>query len=134
MEHVVVKTVCALLNSEGGSLLIGVDDAGQVLGLEQDFATLGSKQNADGFELFLRQLLDNALSAVTANTVRIRFHELNGRQLCEVAVVASSGRPVFAKPAKGSGTAGSEFWIRVGNSTRQLHGDDMVQYQGEHWG
>jgi len=26
MEHVVVKTVCGFLNSDDGSLLIGVDD------------------------------------------------------------------------------------------------------------
>jgi len=133
MEHVVVKTVCALLNGEGGVLLIGVDDDGTVLGIEPDLATLGSRQNIDGYELFLRQLLENSLSAVTAHTVQIRFHDLHGRQICEVAV-AASGRAVFAKSARGSGTETSEFWVRVGNSTRQLHGDDMVQYQEEHWG
>jgi len=33
MEQVVAKTVGAFLNAEGGTLLIGVDDAGQALGL-----------------------------------------------------------------------------------------------------
>jgi uncharacterized protein with ParB-like and HNH nuclease domain len=28
----------------------------------------------------------------------------------------------------------SEFWVRVGNSTKQLHGDDMVLYQDSRWG
>jgi hypothetical protein len=55
MEHVIVKTVCGFLNGEGGTLLIGVDDAGQVLGLDQDFKTLGSKGDTDGFELHLRR-------------------------------------------------------------------------------
>src|ERR1019366_8408678 len=31
MEQIIVKTVAAFLNAEGGTLLIGVDDAGQVL-------------------------------------------------------------------------------------------------------
>lgn len=132
MEHVIVKTVCGLLNSEGGVLLIGVGDDGTVLGIEPDLATLGSRQNVDGYELFLRQLLENSLSAATAQTVQIRFHDMGGRQVCEVAV-AASGRPVFAKSTRGSGSEASEFWVRVGNSTRQLHGDDMVQYQEEHW-
>ena len=49
--------------------------------------------------------------------------------------VAASGKPVFAKPTKGQGsTDASEFWVRTGNQTRQLHGDDMVHYQAEHWG
>jgi hypothetical protein len=104
-----------------------------VLGLKYDFATPGSKPNADGFELFLRQLVENSLSVVTAETVRISFHEIGPEQICEVSV-AASGRPVFAKPPKGTGLDGLEFWVRVGNATRQLHGDEMVQYQKQHWG
>lgn len=45
MEHVIVKTVCGFLNAEGGTLLIGVDDDGTVIGLAEDLATLGSKAN-----------------------------------------------------------------------------------------
>lgn len=133
LEHVIVKAVCGFLNAEGGSLLIGVDDDGNVLGIEQDLATLGSKANQDGYELFLRQRLDNGLSTPTAVTVRIRFPVVDGTPICLVAV-AAAGRPVFAKPAKGSGADGAEFWVRTGNATKQLHGDDMVRYQEEHWG
>lgn len=133
MEHVIVKTVCGLLNHEGGTLLIGVADDGQILGLDDDLKTLGAKGNADGYELYLRQFLDLNLSAVTAQTVRIRFHTTGQRQLCAVTV-AASGKPVFAKPAKGSGTDSSEFWVRIGNATKQLHGDDMIDYQQQHWG
>jgi hypothetical protein len=132
LEHVIVKAVCGFLNAEGGTLAIGVDDDGRVLGLAQDLATLGSKPDHDGYELFLRQLLDANLSAPTAATVRIRFEQLDGASVCVVAV-AAAGRPVFAKAPKGDG-AGLEFWVRVGNATKQLHGDDMVEYQQDHWG
>ena len=44
MEHVIVKTVCGLLNHEGGTLLIGVADDGQVLGIEPDLRTLGAER------------------------------------------------------------------------------------------
>jgi hypothetical protein len=133
MEHVIVKTVCGLLNHEGGTLLIGVADDGQALGIEPDLRTLGVKGNADGYELHLRQLLDTSLSVVTAQTVRIRFHDRQGRQLCAITVAASA-KPVFARPAKGSSSAGSEFWVRIGNATKQLHGEDMMDYQRQHWG
>jgi len=133
LEHVIVKTVCGFLNAEGGSLLIGVEDAGALLGLEPDLGTLGTKPNADGYELFLRQLLDANLSMSTAATVRIRFPSMDGKQICLVSV-AASGKPIFAKPPKGSGTDGSEFWVRIGNATKQLHGDDMLEYQDAHWG
>jgi hypothetical protein len=132
MEHVIVKAVCGLLNSEGGSLLIGVNDDGEALGLDHDYGTLGSKGNRDGYELFLRQLLDNNLSVSTAGLVNIRFESVDGRDVCVVSV-AASGKPIFAKPLGGnSGT--TDFWVRIGNATKQLHGDDMVDYQTGRWG
>lgn len=131
LEHAIVKTVCGFLNAEGGKLLIGVDDNGSVLGLADDFRTLGSKGSRDGFELYLRQAMDNNLSVQTANIVRISFDSLDGRDVCVVSV-ASSGRPAFSKPVDGG--PASEFWVRIGNATKQLHGMDMVTYQEEHWG
>lgn len=132
MEHVVVKAVCGLLNSEGGTLLIGVDDDARVLGLTNDFATLGKKQDRDGFELFLRQLLDNALSIPSAAKVRIRFESLDGKDVCLVSV-SPSAKAVFAKPVEGGSGKPSEFWVRVGNQTKQLHGDELVEYSDDHW-
>jgi hypothetical protein len=132
LEHVIVKTVCGLLNSEGGALLIGVDDDARVIGLKTDFATLGTKPNRDGYELFLRQLLDTSLSVQTAGIVKIRFETVDGADVCVVSV-AVSGKPTFSKPVDGPKGA-SEFWVRIGNATKQLHGDDMVAYQADHWG
>ena len=43
------------------------------------------------------------------------------------------GKPVFAKPLEG-GQSPTDFWVRIGNATRQLHGDDMIHYQANHWG
>jgi len=80
-----------------------------------------------------RQLLDNSLSVVTAQTVRIRFHTRQERQVCTITVAASA-KPVFAKPAKGSAVGGSEFWVRIGNATKSLHGEEMLEYQQQHWG
>lgn len=132
MEHVITKTVCGFLNAEGGKLLIGVDDDANVIGLVDDMRTLGNKGNPDGYELFLRQVLDNALSAPTAATVRINFESHAGADVC-IVTASASAKPVFAKAVEGGGTP-SEFWVRIGNATKQLHGDDMVEYQADHWG
>ena len=132
MEHIITKTVCGFLNAEGGTLLIGVDDDGSARGLVDDMQTLGSKANRDGYELFLRQNLDNGLSNQTAGLVGIRFEQLNGFDVCVVSV-AASGKPMFSKAYEG-GQGPTEFWVRIGNATKQLHGDDMVEYQNVHWG
>lgn len=132
MEYVIAKTVCGFLNAEGGTLLIGVGDDGGVVGLAKDMKTLGAKGNLDGYELFIRQLLDNSLSMQTAGIVRIRFERFQDADVCAVAV-AASGKPVFGKPHDG-GQVPTEFWVRIGNATKQLHGDDMIEYQSTHWG
>ncbi|GGC73867.1 DUF262 domain-containing protein [Hoyosella rhizosphaerae] len=131
MEQVIAKTVCGFLNGEGGTLIIGVDDDGNVLGLERDMSTLGAKGNPDGFELALRQMLDNSLSVSTAGLVRIRFETLNEQTICVVSV-APSGKAVFAKSSNDNTV--SNFWVRIGNATKQLHGDDLIQYRDDHWG
>jgi hypothetical protein len=49
-----------------------------------------------------------------------------------VVTVAPAAKPVFATPVQGKDAV--EFWVRSGNATIQLHGDDMIQYQNDHWG
>lgn len=132
LEHAITKTVCGFLNAEGGKLLIGVNDGGDVVGLADDMQTLGRKGNRDGYELFLRQHLDNNLSIQTAGIVRIEFEQAGTKEICLVAV-AASGKPVFCKPLTG-GQEPSEFWVRIGNATKQIYGQDMMDYQIGHWG
>jgi hypothetical protein len=130
MEHVIVKTIAGFMNAEGGTLLVGVGDDGTVLGLEPDYATLGSKGNRDGYELFVTQLLDTNLSGAVGRLVQVTFDAFDGKDVCRIAVAASA-RAVFARPIDGK--EHSEFWARIGNSTRQIVGTDMVEYQQDHW-
>ena len=53
LEEVIVKSVAAFANGQGGTLLIGVADNGEILGLESDYAGLGDR---DKFELHLRNV------------------------------------------------------------------------------
>jgi hypothetical protein len=129
IEHVIVKTVTGFMNAEGGTLLIGVADDGAIVGLGQDYSTL-SKGDRDGFELFLTQLIGANVSGPSATLIRTSFEPVDGRDVCRVSVAASA-KPVFAKAHGGS--THSEFWVRLGNQTAQLHGSEMVDYQKEHW-
>jgi len=132
IEHVVTKTVCGLLNAEGGVLVIGVADDGSIVGLDHDLNTLTGKPNLDGFELWLRQHIDANLSVPSAALIRIGFERADDKDVCLVHV-GTAARPVFAKPVDG-GKQLTDFWVRVGNLTRQLHGDDLVTYRDDHWG
>jgi hypothetical protein len=59
------------MNAHGGTLLIRVSDSGEVFGFAKDLKTLGSKQNRDGFELWLTGLLDNMLGPTATSQLSI---------------------------------------------------------------
>ena len=65
METVIAKTVAAFMNSGGGTLLIGVDDDGRLIGLGPDYATLKTP-DADRFELWIRDLWGQRLGTNAA--------------------------------------------------------------------
>jgi len=130
LEQAILKTVCGFMNQDGGTLLIGVADSGEIVGAEVDYQTL-RKPDRDGYELFLiGDLLKVGLSGTAYTLARVSFAALGGHDVCRVDVAASA-RPVFARPLDGKEAA--EFWARVGNSTRQLVGAEMVQFQEDHW-
>jgi hypothetical protein len=98
LEEVVVKSVAAFANAQGGTLLIGVDDTGQVLGLERDYACLGGV-DVDKFELHLRNVLNQHLGAsVVATKLKVRFHCIEDKG------TRRSARSTFC-------LAPSQFWL-----------------------
>ena len=54
LEAVIMKTLAGFMNTQGGTLLIGVADDGSILGLENDFHTL-SRKDSDGYTQCLCQ-------------------------------------------------------------------------------
>lgn len=126
MEAAVAKTVAAFLNSSGGTLVIGADDAGRAIGLDRDFGTL-REPDADRFELWLRDMLSTTLGKNAAALPRIRFAQVDGATVCAVRCPRSP-EPVFL--AQGQTT---DLWVRVGNSTRSFGVDEAVTYVSRHW-
>lgn len=132
MELVVAKTVCAFLNADGGSLVIGVDDFGKPLGLEPDFGTLKAP-DADRFELWLRDHLTTTLGQNAAALAEVDFADLptdDGAALACRVSCRPSPRPVYLRPGR---NAGPELWVRTGNSTRQLGVDEATEYVMHRW-
>lgn len=129
-EQIIAKSVAGFMNSEGGTLLIGVRDDGSVGGLDRDYDTL-SKANRDGYELFLTQLIKDKLTGPSATLCHISFHDVDGNDVCRVDVAAAA-KPVFTCPVNSKDHV--DFWVRQGNGTDQLHGTEQVDYVQEHWG
>jgi len=127
LEKVVVKTVAGLLNAQGGSLLIGVSDNGDVLGLKADLASSPSLADRDGFELHLTKLLSNALGLSALAFTTVTFHSVGDRDVCQVAVTPTD-HPIYVDDG-----ATSIFYLRTGNATNALPIEEAVKYYTR-WG
>jgi ATP-dependent Lon protease len=128
IELMLVKSVAGFMNAHGGTLLIGVTDRGEVFGLERDLKTLGSKQNRDGFELWLTGLLDNTLGPTATSQVSISYEEFPEGLVCRIDVNPGA-QPTFARRNKGE----ADLYVRLNNSTRLLNTADAVEYIGSRW-
>lgn len=129
-EQIIIKSLAGFMNSEGGTLLIGVADDGQVGGVECDYETL-SKSDRDYYELFLTQLIGDKITGPSPSLCRVTFHELDGKDVCRIEVAASA-KPVFACSVNSKDH--TDFWVRQGNKTAQFHGTELVEYTDDHWG
>ena len=116
--HAILKTVAAFLNTDGGTLLIGVSDTGLVSGVDHECALLG-KKNADGFQLRLRELLHNSLDPPPLSGIKVTFQALREGTVCRVDVKRNA-HVVHVKD--------KEVYVRVGNTTRKLDGREMTDW------
>jgi len=126
LEKSIAKTVAGFLNSEGGTLLIGVADDCTVLGIKYDLQTI-SRKDRDGYEQKLHQVLTDALGAEFSQYQHVSFEESEGKTVCIVRVDPSP-EPVYLTD-KGA----TEFYVRVGNTTRPLDMQAAHDYIGMHW-
>jgi len=126
LEYVVAKTISAFLNTEGGTLIIGVDDDNNTLGLEKDIQTL-TKQNIDGFELHLRQVIKKYLGDYFEKYIKVTFPKVDDKEICLIQI-SKSGKPVFIT------SEGSEsFFVRNGNSSIPKNRQEQSEYEKLHW-
>jgi len=90
--------------------------------------TLGSKQNRDGFELWLTGLLNNLLGPTATSNVSIAFEEFPEGTVCRVDVQRGAG-PTFVRGGKGE----ADLYVRLNNSTRLLNTADALDYVSSQW-
>lgn len=127
LSDVVARTVAGFANSAGGSLLIGIDDDGRIVGLDFDYQTL-KKKNRDGFAQFIVTLLSERLGAHNCRLVHVLFAEVDSHDVCRV-LVKPSDAPVYFHDGKEA-----RFFIRTGNATRELDAREVIQYALSRWG
>ena len=123
MEFSALKTISALLNSNGGTLLLGITDEGKILGIEQD-----KFPDTDKFNLYLISLIKEKIGKKHFHLIEIQNTLIEHRTIVKISCKKSKN-PVFLK----SDLNEEEFYIRMGPSSVQLKGSELVEYIPRHF-
>tara|TARA_R110002126_G_scaffold4304_5_gene22753 strand:+ start:1457 stop:2239 length:783 start_codon:yes stop_codon:yes gene_type:complete len=121
LEIVIAKTIVGFMNTKGGKLIIGVDDEGNTLGLENHYKTLKHK-NKDGYERAIFRIISTQLGHEACFSNHISFYVINEKEICVVDIEPSK-EPVYVN----DGTS-TTFYVRTGNATYPLTVKETVDY------
>lgn len=126
LEKVIAKTVAGFFNAEGGHLVVGVDDNGTPLGLDKDLSTLKSP-DLDAFERTVNDIVSKNLGGDLCPFIHTVFARINTFDVAMI-IIRPAPRAVYMEEGKAS-----IFYVRSGNSTRQLDVREALNYAKTRW-
>ena len=80
-----LRTIAGFLNTNGGTLFIGISDSKGLVGLEKDLR-MCNRHNNDGLEQKLRSLLATRFHSAPLGRVNIRFEQYQVKMICAIDV------------------------------------------------
>jgi len=112
-----LKSIAAFLNSDGGVLLVGVEDKGDILGIGSD-----NFDNEDKYLLHVNNRIQQHIGLEHAAFIGYQLVPVDNQKVLLVECQPSPS-PVFLKFGKEE-----EFYIRVGPGSRRLSTSEVVAY------
>ena len=117
-SFVIMKTMAGFLNAKGGSLFIGVNDKGDIIGLENDYKYFSQSANDDKYEREIRSVIVKFFNKDVNSQIEFKFHQSINLEYCEIII------PEYEKPVP----LKDNFYQRQGNETRIINGHDLVLF------
>lgn len=132
LRQEILKTICAFLNTQGGTLLVGVSDDGSLLGLDGDFSIIGGSRIQNKKDELRRKIVSFVSSqispggrSVVSTNVDIRFLDISEKNICVISV-KRYGKPLYAGQRE-------DFYIRNDSSSIILKSQEMIAYIRENF-
>ena len=117
IENASLKTLVAFMNSNGGLLLVGIDDDGTPLGLESD-----RFPNPDKTLLHLTNLVKDRIGSIYLKFINASIEEVQNRQVLRIDCQPAT------TPAYLIDGQQDHFYIRTGPSTTSLRLSKVYDY------
>ena len=112
-----LKSVVAFCNTEGGTILIGVNDGGEILGLEAD-----GFQNDDKCLLHIQNLIGEHVGIEYLSYVRFRLLEIENKKILVVQCIPLKRIMLLKSSGK------EQFYVRSGPSSIELPMSKVLEY------
>lgn len=131
-SRLIVTEIAAMMNTEGGKLVIGVRDDQTPCGVEGDFEHLNDdetdtytyKEDEDGFKQKILHQLNYLCSMLAGMSIKkIEFKEKVGKRYC-VIDIDKADRPIWV----GSNQEVPALYIRQDCRLKRLNGDQITEY------
>jgi predicted HTH transcriptional regulator len=113
-----LKGVVGFLNTDGGVLLIGVDDNGEVTGIGRD-----NFQNEDKCLRHIDNLINQHIGPEYLQFIRYGLVDIRGEKVVMIRC-ARSNDPAFLKNKKEE----EDFFVRTGPASRKLTPSQILKY------
>lgn len=129
-KFIIAKVIAGFLNSNGGTLIIGLKENKQgtpneIVGVEGEYAKL-KDGGQDGYRRMIVDVIKDYFPTTIFNHLdnylRISFEAIDGHTICGL-IVSKSDKKVFLKV-----NGKDHFFIRTDATTRELIGEEVVDY------
>jgi hypothetical protein len=117
METATLKTIAAFLNSNGGTLIVGVSDSRDPIGIDDEIKRLHNG-SADKFLLHFKNLIHSNIGEEFYPLLEYHLVPIDAKQVFRIDCKRSD-RPCFI---------GDDFYVRTSPATDKLAGPTMLQY------
>lgn len=117
MEQAVIKTLAAFMNTKGGTLLIGVGDEGQVVGIGQD-----RFDNYDQMLLHLTKIIKERIGTLHIEFLKFDVETIDEKYVLRVDCEAATA-PAYVRERNEE-----VFYVRTGPSTTHLKVSKIYDY------
>lgn len=126
-NYIIAKTICSFLNTEGGTLFIGVEDNGSIEGLRNDYSLIKNGVPKDKLLLDLTSLIVTFFGNSKSPLINGFIENVSGKDILIVEVLESP-KPIFLIKTINEKEE-KEFFVRIGPSTHQIRDiEKIVEY------
>ena len=123
LKKEVTITACAMLNKTGGELFIGVNDFGEIKGIEKDLETYGKKTEhstkKDKYSQDINKSFRVDLGPKVINLISVDFIPIASNEIVKITIKRSP-KPAFFR--------GSDFFVRNGPASVKFNPKETNDY------